>query len=95
MLSVNFELNDFWSVCIITIYSNLYFLTKLNANDLMFIPVHTVDEGQTFQNNYLWYRKFYICRYTTQKCEHKNALRIDTKVKLFPFLNLYFILHRL
>ena len=52
-------------------YSELYILTKINANDVKFISVDRQKLDLSIYI-YLWYHKFYICRDTARFYEHKK-----------------------
>ena len=55
------------------VYSKLYILTELNANDVRCIPIDR-QKLDFLQDVYLWFRKSYIRRDTTQLYDHKMPL---------------------
>ena len=65
-------------------------MTELNTNDVNFISINR-QKLDLLKDVYLWYRRLYICRDTTQfyeykKCPSKKPAMVLAKFELMSFL---------
>ena len=70
-------------------YYKLYVLAELSSNDVTLISVDRQKLDLSIYI-YLWYRKFYICRYTARFYQHKNTPRIFKEYLVISSIPNYF-----